>query len=176
MGKRDDFGTLVPRENRDGRVTVPRNYQSDQPPVLHLRSLSAKVKTDWDRPTYGEDRGPMRTRDDAPLRISLELDGNAEAVKRLAQLFGLYGSADEWNRMAKAHGLPTVPEGPLLPAASAEETPLSPAASSYRPKQLPASALPRPDCARCGHAYHDGWCPSCEDDSSCMGSEFVEEP
>lgn len=164
MAKRDDFGSLVPRDNRDGRVTVPRNYQSDQPPVLHLRSLSAKVKTDWDRPTYGEDRGPMRTRDDAPLRISLELDGNAEAVKRLAQLFGLYGSADEWNRMAKAHGLPMVPEAPALPSPSAERIGL------LRPGEL---AKP---CARCGHAWHDGWCPSCEDDSSCMGSEFVEEP
>jgi hypothetical protein len=65
------------------RLKVPATYQSDEGPRLELRGL----ETDF---AGGEQ----------PVNLTLRLRCNAEAVRRLAQFFDLYGQREEWNKRA----------------------------------------------------------------------------
>ena len=95
---------LVPREmHGDGTVKVPRHYNSDQPPRMALRGMQAKARAAaYEYGNEAKNQGEM------PLRLALDLNVNAEAVKRLAEFFGLY-DREEWDRFAKMHGLPQAP-------------------------------------------------------------------
>jgi len=82
-------------------LRVPATFQSDEGPRLELRGLETDFAAGG-----GEH----------PVNLTLKLRCNAEAVRRLAMFFDLYGQGDEWNKRAAP--------GMFLPPSTARTLPL----------------------------------------------------
>lgn len=104
-------------------IKVPASYQSDEGPKLTLRDMrteftgAGRSGFDWEKKTALARPGESRSAPEQ-IRLTLTLDVNAEAVRRIAAFFKLYGEDEEFRRRGY---LPSEQVGPDAPRALPQE-------------------------------------------------------